>query len=703
LVAAWLGVTGRGSAAEREALAALESYRCLLAHDPPSQDHRQGPSLGLLVLREPDVQFSGPDQARMALAEVRLFDQQGEERPEHAQSLRRSLARGLRSAAEAEFQAADGSLHSGVSLSIDGEHTPAATGQAFDLHLTPDGLRLDWRPPAGAGGNHELPWTPPDRRSILPPLVAIALAIATRKPILSLLCGVLVGSILAELRAGSATLGALGSGTAGVFTHYLYNKLIDKDSLQIVAFVVLMLAMVGNLTLNGGIRGLMDRLSNLARGPRSTQITTYVMGLAIFFDDYSSTILVGSTMRPLTDRFKVAREKLAYLVDSTSAPVAGLSLFSTWIAFEVSTFAAQLPAAGLLSSDGYAVFLQTLPYRFYCWFTLAFLGFVVLSGRDFGPMLAAERRARSLGQVLRPGANPMVSSQSTTLEMPPGVRPAAWRALLPVSAFILVTLLEIARRGGAFHLAPAELFTLRGITGVLNKGSGNWSLMVGSAAGFAMAVVGTLQAGLKPKHVLQAGWATLRSVGLAMGILYLAWSIADVCRDLGTAAFLAVQIEGVLEPSLLPVALFLLSGLIAFATGTSWGTMGILLPLVVGLAFQMGAETTVGSLGLMVISIGAVLEGSIFGDHCSPISDTTVLSSISSASDHLDHVRTQMPYALLTMSVAVVTGYLPSVLLGWSPFLCLGLGLAVLLLVIFLFGRRAQPASARGVDGRARP
>jgi Na+/H+ antiporter NhaC len=696
MAAIWLAVSGQGNLGEREALAALESYRCLLEADEPAEGLPATVGLGRLVLEGAELEFSGPEQARLRLADVRLISTDGSERPDLAAALRRGLARGLRSAAESEFSAPDGTLRSGVSLAIEGEREPISAGQNFTLHLLPAGLRLDWQAPNGLSGSRELPWNPPDRRSILPPLVAIALAIATRKPILALFCGVLVGSVLVELRLGSGHLQALGAGTAGVFTHYIYNKLVDGDSLQIVAFVVLMLAMVGNLTLNGGIRGLMDRLSLFARGPRSTQITTYVTGLLIFFDDYASTILVGSTMRPLTDRFKVAREKLAYLVDSTSAPVAGLSLFSTWIAFEVSTFAAQLPAAGLQSSDGYGVFMQTLPYRFYCWFTLAFLAMVVISGRDFGPMLTAERRARQLGQVLRPGAKPMVSSHSTALEMPAGVKPAAWRALVPVTAFILVTLFEIGRRGGAFSLAPAELFTLQGITGVLNEGSGNWPLMIGSLVGFALAVAGTLQAGLQTKHVLQASWATLRSMGVALGILYLAWSIGDACGDLGTAPYLALQIDGVLAPALLPVTLFLLAGLIAFATGTSWGTMSILLPLVVGLAYQMGTGTSIGPLGLMVISIGAVLEGAIFGDHCSPISDTTVLSSISSASDHLDHVRTQMPYALVTMAVAIAVGYLPTVLLGWSPFVCLGLGLGTLLALLLLIGKRADGVTAAG-------
>ncbi|MHC4894632.1 MAG: hypothetical protein ACYTFV_15050 [Planctomycetota bacterium] len=254
------------------------------------------------------------------------------------------------------------------------------------------GLELLVLDGSGAAARGFIPWDAPNGRSLIPPVLAIVLAIATRRPLLSLLIGVTSGSILVAMRnAGdsatvSASPGQLIDGLVDVPTVYLWNRVVDSNDLYIVLFVVLMLAMVGNLVRNGGIRGLMDRVQTLAKSARSTQVATWLMGLAVFFDDYANTVLVGSTMRTLTDRFRVAREKLAYLVDSTAAPVAGLSIFSTWIAFEVSTFAAQLPTVpALTSDDGYAIFLQTLPFRFYCILTLLMVGLVALSGRDFGP------------------------------------------------------------------------------------------------------------------------------------------------------------------------------------------------------------------------------------------------------------------------------------------------------------------------------
>ncbi|MCA9002509.1 MAG: Na+/H+ antiporter NhaC family protein, partial [Planctomycetes bacterium] len=509
----------------------------------------------------------------------------------------------------------------------------------------------------------------------MPPLIAIILAILLRRPILSLLAGVVGGSWLVEYLVDGSLIDGLGRGVWNVGTRYFANVFVDQFYYEIIAFVIAMLAMVGIMTRSGGVQGLMDRISRLAHDARRTQIATWLMGLAVFFDDYANTILVGSTMRPLTDRYKVAREKLAYIVDSTAAPVAGISLLSTWIAFEVSTFSHSLPDAGLAIGDGYAVFLGTLPYRFYCLFTLFFVGLVVVTGRDFGPMLKAEERARS-GQVLNPGSRPMVSKEATDLEMEPGVQAKAMNALLPLVVFVLVTLGTILYMGGAF--GDQDMTTLKGWTEVLYGGSGSKPLMYGAVSGFLVALVCGWLAGVRG-GLATASIASVKSMGVAIAILYLAWMLGSVCKALETSTYLTVQLGDSLPPLALPLTLFLLSALVAFSTGSSWTTMTILLPLVVGLAYRLGMQSDVGGYMLMVMSIGAVLEGAIFGDHCSPISDTTVMSSIASASDHIDHVRTQMPYALLTMGTALFLGYLPAAYLvgrlgSWVSLLSLVLG-----------------------------
>ncbi|MCP3916558.1 MAG: Na+/H+ antiporter NhaC family protein [bacterium] len=535
-------------------------------------------------------------------------------------------------------------------------------------------------------------WFEPSWISILPPLVAIFLAILFRMPVLSLFSGVLLGSILVLHAAGIAAGAALRDGALNV-RGYFWDQFIEPERYMIILFVVFMLAMVGVLTKSGGLRGVMDGISKLAGNAKRTQLATYLMGLAVFFDDYANTILVGSTMRPLSDKFKIAREKLAYIVDSTAAPVAGISIFSTWIAFEVSTFSAQLPDAGLAPSDGYAVFMQTLPYRFYCLFTLVFVGLLVITGRDFGPMLTAQKRAAN-GKILRDGAKPLVGKAATDLAHDPSVTPRARLALVPLITFVTVTLFEIVRVGSnGFAMSLSEVFTIEGMTAILYGGSGSRPLMLGALAGLIVASLMAFGAGLRGQ-IPSAAWATLRSMGIAIVILYLAWMIGAVCGDLGTASYLSVLLQEHLPAILLPVILFGLSGLVAFSTGSSWSTMTILLPLVVGLAYQLGEGHEIGGALLVVISIGAVLEGAIFGDHCSPISDTTVMSSIASASDHIDHVRTQMPYAITTMLVALVVGYFPAAFLGMNPFISLALGVAVLAGIVLIYGKRPEQANA---------
>ncbi len=602
---------------------------------------------------------------------------------EAAEVARRSIVRGLRSLAAGD----------GVALEVvlSDPTTPGAI--RFDTTAAGGGLRLDGHVAGFSSVSAEKNWPAPSRRSLFPPLLAIFLAILLRRPALSLFCGVLLGSVLVRIAAGSGAVRAVVGGSRDVFGTYFWEQFLRKDRYEMVLFVVFMLAMVGVITRAGGIRGVMNSIARLARDARRTQIATFAMGLAIFFDDYANTILVGSTMRPLSDHFKIAREKLAYIVDSTAAPVAGISVFSTWIAFEVSTFSAQLPDAGLTAADGYAVFFQTLPYRFYCILSLFFVALITFTGRDFGAMYRAERRARIEGKVLRDGAHPMVGRSGTDLAHAPGVTPQARIGLIPVLTFIGVALFEILRSGNGFGMG-ARLFTVEGMTLVLYDGSGSRPLMIGALAGLIVAGLLATFAGIA-RDVVPSAWAAIRSMGIALVILYLAWMIGAVCDALGTAPYLSALLHDRIPAYSLPAILLILSGLIAFATGSSWSTMTILLPLVVGLSFSLGETAALGGHMLMVMSVGAVLEGAIFGDHCSPISDTTVMSSIASASDHIDHVRTQAPYAITTLSIGLLLGYLPCAIFGlqsrpWLPFLCLSVSVATLVGILMVFGKKTE-------------
>jgi len=648
-------------------------------------------TLADLILDGPAVVERTADRATLSIFGVGFESSvPSEDLTLHYQA-RRSLIRGLREAAAKRK----------VSLAVEGEEGPTAQSQARGASFgvrhdaTRGALFVEVTQPGGERVRAELAgWTPPERSSLYPPLVAILLAVVFRRPVLALFSGVWVAMLLARLKSGASIGGALAGSLSDFAVKSLWPQLASHDKLLIIGFVIAMLSMVGVMTKSGGIRGLVDSVAKFARGTRSTQVATWLMGLVVFFDDYANCILVGTTMRPLSDRFRISREKLSYLVDSTAAPVAGISIFSTWIAYEVSTFAPQLPAAGLTSDQGYAVFIASLPFRFYCIFTLVLAGLIVFSGRDFGSMLAAERRARSTGLLVREGGTPMVGDAATHIEPAPGVIPRAHRAIIPILVFIGVTLFEILRVGNAAHAGlwdDASLDFVRKVTLVLADGESSRAILIGSTSGFLVSCVLAFLAG-SASAIPGAIATTIRNMGIAVAILYLAWMIGAACDELGTAGYLTELLGDRLAPPLLPTLLFLLSAAIAFATGTSWGTMSILLPLVVGLAFTLGErDPNLSGYTLMLLSIGAVLEGSIFGDHCSPISDTTILSSTACAADHIDHTRTQMGYALTTMVVAIACGYFPCAFLGWSPWAALVAGCGALLMIVFVFGRRSDP------------
>ncbi|MBK8976744.1 MAG: Na+/H+ antiporter NhaC family protein [Planctomycetes bacterium] len=537
----------------------------------------------------------------------------------------------------------------------------------------------------------------PDRRSLLPAVLAIALAIATGRVIWSLLAGCLAGAMVHR--------GAVVDGAWHFASDTLARDVFgDRFYFEILGFVVFLFMTVGVMARGGGVQGMVEWIRGLARGPISTQLCSFAIGILIFFDDYSNCIIAGTTMRPLTDRNRVSREKLAYIVDATAAPVAGVSIFSTWVAYEVSTFATQLPevtrpdGAPYEQSDGFAVFVQTLPYRFYCLFTLVMVLLTIVLRREFGPMLKAARRAWTDHKPVADDARPMVSENLTKTEPPPGVPHRGLNALLPIMLLVGMTVALIAWFGySAIGELPPGLPWFERVVKILGEGQSQRALCWSSGAAllFAIALV-VSQRILTLREAVLSALRSASSLLFAIVILVLAWGIGQTCRDLGTAPYLTAAFRSAFEPWLLPVVMFLLSSVVAFSTGTSYGTMAILLPNVVVLAHGMGeAAPELGGPGLMVLTIGAVLEGSIFGDHCSPISDTTVLSSVATGSDHLHHVRTQAPYALLGMCTAVVAGYVPVALLGLDAWPLAWLaGAATIATFLLVFGRDPTRAAS---------
>ncbi len=516
--------------------------------------------------------------------------------------------------------------------------------------------------------------------SLLPALVAIGLAMIFRQVVLALWMGVWLG---ASLLAQNPATGFLRS-----LDHYVVGAMADSDHVSVIVFSLMLGGMVGIISKSGGALGLANGFTKLATNRRRGQLAGWFMGLVIFFDDYANTLLVGTSMRPITDDLKISREKLAFLVDATAAPVASLAIVSSWIGMEVGAIGQQLKA-GSVNADAYGVFLQTIPYRFYPILMLVFGFTLVFSRRDFGPMLSAEIRAIKKGKVKGDNAKPVSDFDSEGLRPIEG-KPQRWiNALLPVFTVVFVVMLGMWLDGRAALLEKNPNGNW-GVMEAFTSGDSFKALMWASFLGCMVAAVCSLsQRILGIRQVMDAWLQGVKSMVGAMVILVLAWAMGSVCKDVGTARWLVGAIGDWLPVGLLPAAVFLVAAVVSFSTGTSWGTMGILFPLVVPLALELGP----GDMHLLLGAVSSVLAGSVWGDHCSPISDTTILSSMACSCDHVDHVRTQMPYALLVGGVSLVFGDLATGLELYPAWLGLFLASGVLVGLIFVLGKKVDDAA----------
>lgn len=518
--------------------------------------------------------------------------------------------------------------------------------------------------------------------SLAPPIIAILIALIFREVVTALFAGVWLGALAV---AGFNPLEATWRVVDGYVVPMLGD--VENGKTTIVVFSLLLGGMVGLVSRNGGTMGIVEAVTPFARTGRRGKIATWLAGLAIFFDDYANTLIVGNTMRPITDRLKISREKLAYIVDSTAAPVAALVPISTWVGYEISMIqqgidiAAQQNAgdvalvAELTAASPFAIFLHTIPYLFYPLLALAFVLMTSVMDRDFGPMAAAERRALEGRGLHRPGAQLPLDTGAEALAAKEGVRHRWWNAALPVLTVIVVVLAGLMQTGRASVGPDASLMDVFGAADPFAP------LLWGSFAGCVVAFVLSIgQRILTVTEGMDAFIGGMRAMMIAMVVLVLAWSLGAVTEDLGTAAYLTQLLEGNVPLRLFPVLIFVTAAATAFATGTSWGTMGILIPLVIPLTVSLGGAAGFDGgthYSILLGSISSVLAGAIFGDHCSPISDTTVLSSTASACDHVDHVRTQMPYALLVAAVGMTLGDIGTAY-GLPNWIALALGLGVL-------------------------
>jgi Na+/H+ antiporter NhaC len=526
--------------------------------------------------------------------------------------------------------------------------------------------------------------------SLLPPIVAIVLALITRQVLLSLFCGIWIGATFAF------NLNPI-RGLFAVADKYLLNALADADHAAIIIFSLALGGMVGVISKGGGAQGIVRMLSRYAKTRKGGQIATWAMGLLIFFDDYANTLLVGNTMRPVSDRLNISREKLSYIVDSTSAPIASIAIISTWVGFEVGLIDDALRALGL-DMNGYHLFIRSIFRSYYAIFCLFLVFIVAWMNRDFGPMLKAERRAMNEGKVLSDTANPLTDKSIDEFISARDVPQRWYNSIVPISVVVIVVLAGICITG-IQQLSPDQFTQARqqGIFSMLRALFGKadsfkvlvWGAFAGSLTAMGMVVAQRI---LKLEDALNAWITGVKSMLLAVLILLFAWGIGAVCVELKTADYVIKITEGLFSPRMLPVLTFAIAAFIAFATGSSWGTLTILVPIIIPLSYKMtlhvGMEAEAAG-NILAGTVGGVLSGAAFGDHCSPISDTTVMSSMASGADHIDHVKTQIPYALLAGVVSCIAGYIPSGF-GLSPFIAIPAGIGLMIGAVYLLGKKVE-------------
>ncbi|MDA7803847.1 hypothetical protein N8987_04655 [Crocinitomix sp.] len=555
--------------------------------------------------------------------------------------------------------------------------------------------------------------------SILPPLFAIFLALVFKEVVFSLVSGIFIGS---------AIMGFYAEGFVGIFTGffriidtYIINALNNSSHLSVIVFSIIIGGIVAVISKNGGMQGIVNRVSRFANSARNGQFATWGLGILIFFDDYANTLVVGNTMRAITDKLKISREKLAYIVDSTAAPVSAIAFVTTWIGAElgyISDGLSVINADAVQINEGvYSIFLNSLSYSFYPFLTLFFIFYIIYRGRDFGPMYKAEIRARE-GKVINPEVNMGDLTELEDLKPVEGIKYRARNAVIPVAVIVLGTMIGLLFTG--FESLSHQLGDLN--LGIDNNGWGDiWanmnhldgnpdgftkklgtligasdsyiSLLWSSLSALLIAILLTVgQRIMSLQNSVETVISGFKTMVPAILILILAWALASVTEEMHTAEFLTGVIGDSIPPWLIPALTFILAGFVAFSTGSSWSTMALVYPLILPAAWAICNSDAyqyeqAEAMAIFYNTVSAVLAGSVLGDHCSPISDTTILSSLASGSNHIDHVKTQIPYALTVGFVSVLIGTLLSAI-GLNPFIALLLGFGSLILIVELLGKK---------------
>lgn len=502
--------------------------------------------------------------------------------------------------------------------------------------------------------------------SIFPIICAIMVAVAIRQVALGLFSALLLAALF--LSDGSL-LPALHL----TIEDWLLNSLYDKDHLKILLFSFFIAGTIGLLNASHAASAFISLISRWANNRTRAQVSMWGAGLVVFFDDYANCLIVGNCMRKLADTMRISREKLAYIVDATAAPIASVSLVSTWIAFQVGLLDTTFKTLNM-NPEPYEFFIESIPYNFYALFTLFFVFLVARFGFDFGPMAKAESKALS---------TPILQADERSINLARG----SATFLLPILTLLGTTFASLYIGGTNVVGSNAPLFKIIGSADAYD------SMVRGSFAALFVALVLTL--GLRMASLekgMKAVFDGIRNLIEPLAILILAWALSSALGQLGTAAYM-VQVLGSSVPEWsLPTIIFITSALLAFATGTSFGTLGLMIPLGLPLAVAL-----TDSHVIHLACTAAIMGGAVLGDHASPISDTTIMSSMGAGCDHVEHVKTQLPYVTVVGLICIFFGTLP-VSLGVPLWLCLCSGLAACFLSLHSLSRfSVRLHLARGV------
>ncbi|MGY5449719.1 Na+/H+ antiporter NhaC family protein [Agarivorans sp. MS3-6] len=510
--------------------------------------------------------------------------------------------------------------------------------------------------------------------SILPPVIALVVALATRRVILALSCGIVTGAFLLSGYSFTGSSEYLAQLTVGLVWE---DGAVNSWNSQIIVFLLLLGGMTSLMTATGSTHAFAEWAKTRIKTKRHATVTTALLSFVVFVDDYFHSLAVGSVARPLTDQAGVSRAKLAYLLDSTAAPMCVLMPLSSWGAYIIALVGGILVTHGITDITPLAAFAAMVPLNFYAIFALLMALTVAYFNLNIGPMKKHETAAQQ-GELFDSSKGEPAGSVNHQFEASNG---SPLGLVLPILLLTAVTFISFVVTG-AQALDQEQSFSL---LAALENTDVTLSLVYGGLVGLAVSIAFAVKQSLTASQLVNAIWLGLKAMSPAILILLFAWSISGVIGDMETGKYLASKLHGAINPAMLPVLIFILAGIMAFSTGTSWGTFGIMLPIAADMAVA-------SDVALILPMLSAVLAGAVFGDHCSPISDTTILSSTGAACHHIDHVATQLPYALLVAAISIVS-YL---VMGFSGSVMTALSVGLVLFGLLTAGLyQLQQSSAK--------